>query len=260
MPVNLQLYPKRASLTIPPYITKERFMEGFDNTNMLVNTFIGIANEVARIAISEAIETLKKTQYYKHQIKHLAKETFRQQEAYENLHNQNFGDRLKLWIDFLDSVEEVYRPHIFNIYMSLKQAMDRSRQSETDLKAKLECGRICAMLAVSQFDELMASAKSRWEVDYTSLFVPARYDGPLKTWTDLCSHIVVDEHPETPTSLSEDKNCKLAVEILKMKLNNSDMMNKVGAKAIYLNKEVARKYANEKDLVELEKKYQNSKN
>lgn len=100
-----------------PTMTQERYMEGWDRANSLVNTMIGIANEVARLAISDGIDAIKRAGKYRQKTKQLCNETFRRQEEYESIHNQNFGDRLKLWLDYLDGTEDEYRRHIFNIYV-----------------------------------------------------------------------------------------------------------------------------------------------
>lgn len=51
MAANPLYYTKRHSMQIQaacPQMTQERYMEGYDRANSLVNTMIGVANEVAR--------------------------------------------------------------------------------------------------------------------------------------------------------------------------------------------------------------------
>ena len=252
--INPYLYERRYSqmlLQEAPGMTKERYMEGWDRTNSLVNMLIGVSNEVARIAISDGIDALKKAGLYKQKTKQLCNETFRRQEAYETKHNSNFGDRLKLWLDYLDDVEEEYRPHIFNIYMSLKQVLDRHKQRLSEVKARLECGRICAMAAVAQFDTLMKDMKQKYGADYTPHFQAGRYDGPLHTWTQLCDIYVKTDDPKDYINLNDDNNCQMAFDILCRKLNSEEVLNRIGKKAIEMNLEVASKYASESDLKEL---------
>lgn len=168
MAANPLYYTKRHSTQIQaacPQMTQEHYMEGYDRANSLVNTMIGVANEVARIAIADAIDAVKKAGKFRQETKRLCNETFRRQEEYEAIHNQNFGDRLKMWLDYLDGTEEEYRRHIFNIYMAVKMVLDRHRQSDTELKARIECARICAELAVGQFDALMHDLQDRYGVD-----------------------------------------------------------------------------------------------
>ena len=174
-----------------------------------------------------------------------------QRDAYEARHNRNFGDRLKLWLDYLDDVEAEYRPHIFNIYMSVKQVLDRHRQSRSELKARLECGRICATAACGEFDTIMADMKQNYGADYTPHFEAGRYTAPLHAWTQLCDIYVQTDDPDDFISLTEDPNCHLAFDVLCRKLNDPDMLNRVGKKAIEQNLETARQYATEEDLVEL---------
>ena len=254
MAANPYYYTHRHSnqvLAENPNMTQERYMEGWDRTNTLVNTMIGIANEVARLAISDGMDAIKRAGLYKQRTKQLCNETLRRQEAYESIHNSNFGDRLKLWLDYLDGTEDEYRKHIFNIYMALKMAFDKHKQKNADLKARLECGRICAELAVGQFDALMADMKHKFGVDYTALFAAGRYTDPLYTWRQLCDIYVKTDNPDDYIDLNKDANLVLAAEVLARKLSDKEMLNRIGKHAIEQNLEVAQRYASREDLEEL---------
>lgn len=239
-----------------PSMTRERYMEGFDRANALINSMIGVANEVARIAISDAIDVIKKQGLFRQKTKQLCNETVRRQEAYEAKHNQDFGERLKLWLDYLDHTEDEYRKHIFNIYMAVKQLLDHHRQKDTELKARIECGYICAQLAVGQFDALMDDLKQKFGVDYSPLFQDGRYDKPLHTWKQLSAIYVKTDDPDDYINMNDDKNLRLAVDVLARKLNDGDVLNRLGKYAIDHNMEVARKYTDPKELEELEAAYQ----
>ena len=254
MAANPYYYTHRHSnqvLAENPNMTQERYMEGWDRTNSLVNTMIGVANEVARIAISDGIDAIKQGGLYKQKTKQLCNETFRRQEAYEAIHNSNFGDRLKLWLDYLDGTEDEYRKHIFNIYMAVKMALDKHKQTNTELKAKLECGRICGELAVGQFDALMTDLKKKFGVDYTPLFVAGRYTDPLYSWKQVCNLYVKTDDPADYIDLNGDANLRLAADVLARKLSDSDLLNRIGKHALEQNLETAKKYASEEDLEEL---------
>lgn len=254
MAANPYYYTHRHSnqvLAENPNMTQERYMEGWDRTNLLVNTMIGIANEVARLAISDGMDAIKRAGLYKQRTKQLCNETLRRQEAYESIHNSNFGDRLKLWLDYLDGTEDEYRKHIFNIYMAPKMALDKHKQKNTDLKARLECGRICAELAVGQFDALMADMKRKFGVDYTALFAAGRYTDPLYTWRQLCDIYVKTDNPDDYIDLNKDANLVLAAEVLARKLSGKEMLNRIGKHVIEQNLEVDQRYASQEDLEEL---------
>jgi len=254
MAANPLYYVRRHSNLIQaenPNMTQERYMEGFDRANSLVNTMIGIANEVARLAISDGIDAIKKAGLYKQKTKQLCNETFRRQEHYESIHNSNFGDRLKLWLDYLDGTEDEYRKHIFNIYMAVKMALDKHKQTNTELKAKLECGRICAEMAVGQFDALMRDLKDKFGVDYTPLFVAGRYTDPLYSWKQVCDLYVKTDDPADYIDLNSDDNLRLAADIMARKLSDHELLNRIGKHAIEMNLETAKKYASEEDLEEL---------
>ena len=254
MAANPLYYVRRHSnqvLAENPNMTQELYMKGFDRANSLVNTMIGVANEVARLAISDGMDAIKKAGLYKYRTKQLCNETLRRQEAYESIHNSNFGDRLKLWLDYLDGTEDEYRKHIFNIYMAVKMALDKHKQTNTELKAKLECGRICGELAVGQFDALMTDLKKKFGVDYTPLFVAGRYTDPLYSWKQVCNLYVKTDDPADYIDLNGDANLRLAADVLARKLSDSDLLNRIGKHALEQNLETAKKYASEEDLEEL---------
>lgn len=250
---NPLLYGKRYSMMLTalhPGISREDFEQAFDRTNTLVNAMVGIANEVARLAISDGMDALRATPYYRQRAKQLCRETLKRQEQYESIHNRNFGDRLKLWLDYLDSAEDEYRRHIFNIYMAVKQVLDRHRQRDAELKVRLECGRVCALLAVAQFDALMDDMRQKTGIDFTGFFDAGRYDKPLHTWQQLCDIFSKDNGAEV-IDLNKEGNVTMAADILARKLNDSDVLNRIGASAISHNIDVARKYASDEDLREL---------
>lgn len=248
---NPLLYQKRYSAQLKmtnPKMTQELYMEGYDQATSLVNTMIGIANEVARLAISDGIDAIKRAGLYRQRTKQLCRETFRRQEHYEAIHNSNFGDRLKMWLDYLDGTEDEYRRHIFNVYMAVKMVLDRHKQKDTELKARLECGRICAELAVGQYDALMQDLKEKFGADYSPLFAEGRYDKPLHTWRQLCDLYVKTDDPNDFIDLNDDPNLRLAADVLARKLSDSDVLNRIDKHAIEMNLDTARKYASEEDI------------
>ena len=249
-------YPARATRKMRIGITRKEYEKGFWETDKLINTVVGIGNEMARLAISDGIKAVEQSSYYKHQVKKWCRQTFAEQERYEHTHlRKMLKDQQQLFLDFLDAVEKEFRPHIFNIYMSVKQVMLKHKQSNADLKARVECGRICATMACASFDSLMEAHREKFGVDYTALFQQFRYTKPMVLWTNVADVIVVNDHPEDHVSLTEDKNCQLAYDIMSRKLSDFNLINRIGYVAISLNQEIARKYANDDELQELREKY-----
>ena len=247
---NPVLYSNRYSAQVIrncPSITQERFMEGFDHTSSLVNVLIGVANEVARLAISDGIDAIRQAGLYRQKTKQLCNMTVRYQEEYEAAHNSNFGDRLIMWLDYLNSTEEEYRRYIFLVYNAVKMILGKHHQQNADMKARLECALICAQLAVGKFDELMSAMKKKFGVDYTPIFIRGRYTKPLYTWNQLCSLYVKTDDPDDFIDLNQDANLCAAVDLLARKLSDEDTLNRVGKHALDLNPEMAHKYAGSDD-------------
>ena len=239
-----------------PGMTREKYEHGYWETDKLVNCIVGIGNEVARLAISDGISAVEKSNRYRHEVKHWTKETFREQEAYENMHLHKFlSDQQQVFLDFLDAVEKEFCPHIFKMYMSLKLVMLKHRQGDSDLKARVECGRVVALMACANFDVIMQDSKQKYGADYTALFQQFRYTKPLAAWTRVAEKIVVNDHPEQELSLTGDENCQLAYDILARKMADFELINRIGYVALAHNQEIAAKYASEEDLRELQEAY-----
>ena len=239
-----------------PGMTRQQYENGYWETDKIVNCIVGVSNEVARLAIADGIKAVEGSRLYRHEVKHWTKKTFSEQEAYENGHLRKFlKDQQHIFLDYLDAVEEEFRPHIFKLYMSLKQAMDRQHQGNSELKARVECGRVAAVLACANFDDVMKSHLEKYGADYTALFQQFRYTQPLHCWTQVAQRIVRDDHPETPTSLRDDEQCQLAFDILARKTADFELINRIGYVALSQNEEIARKYADEDDLRELQLAY-----
>ena len=120
--------------------------------------------------------------------------------------------------------------------MAVKMALDRHKQKDTELKARLECGLICAELAVGQYDALMQDLKEKFGADYSPLFARGRYDQPLHTWRQLCALYVKTDDPSDFIDLNDDPNLRLAADVLARKLSDSDILNRIGKHAIEMNR------------------------
>lgn len=62
-------YPARATRKMRIGITRKEYEKGFWETDKLINTVVGIGNEMARLAISDGIKTVEQSPFYKHQVK-----------------------------------------------------------------------------------------------------------------------------------------------------------------------------------------------
>lgn len=257
--INGIYYPKRATQMMKlarPGITRKDFEQGYMETDKLVNTIVGLGNEVARLALADAIYAVEKSDFYFFNVAKWTRKTFEEQESYEHRHlHKFFKDQQQVFLDYLDAVEEEFRPHIFKMNMSLRLAMLRQKQSNAILKAQVECGRVIAKLACDNFDALMEAHRKKYGVNYAAHFQEFRYTKPLALWTRVTRLIVTDDHPEDNNSLTDDKNCQLAYEVLARKMCDFKLINRIGYVAISKNREIAEKYATMEELQELQDQY-----
>ena len=254
--INGIYYPRRATMVMKPGMNREQYEKGYWETDKYVNCVIGVANEVARLAVADGIKAVEQSPLYRHQIKSWCKQTFQEQERYENSHLRKFlRDQQQVFLDFLDACEREFRPHIFNIYMGAKQVMDRHRVSDTELKARVECGRIVAMMACANFDTLMKVHREKYGADYTCLFQQFRYTRPMQLWTKVAEAVVINDTGDETLSLTDDENLKLAYDVMARKLADTDLISRIGYVAIEQNPEIAARYASDEDLQALQRQY-----
>lgn len=254
--INGIYYPRRATMMMRPGMDSKQYELGYWETDKYVNCVIGVANEVARLALADGIKAVEQSPLYRHQIKSWTKQTFQEQERYENLHLRKFlKDQQQVFLDFLDACEREFRPHIFNIYMGCKQVMDRHGVSLSELKARVECGRIVAMMACANFDTLMQAHREKYGADYTCLFTQFRYTKPMQLWTKVAEAVVINDTGDGTLSLTDDENLKLAYDVMARKLADYGLISKIGYTAINLNPEIAARYANDEDLQALQRQY-----
>lgn len=97
----------------------------------------------------------------------------------------------------------------------------------------------------------MMDMKKKFGVDYTPLFIAARYTDPLHTWKQLCSLYIKTDDPADYIDLNKDNNLVLAADILARKLNDTTVLDRIGKHAIEQNWEVASRYTTEENLKEL---------
>ena len=89
-------------------------------------------------------------------------------------------------------------------------------------------------------------------MDYTPIFKRGRYTEPLSTYKRLCDLYVKSDTPNEVIDMNKDHNIVLAADVLSRKLNDLNLLNRIGEKAIKQNLEVAKKYTSQEDLTELD--------
>lgn len=222
-------------------LTSQKKSDMFRRLSSLFHVLIGAANDIANTAMLDAIADIKLTGYYRQAVKKSCKEAIRR---YTVLETANYNDmrgtvseidKRRLYMDFLDSVGERLRPHVFNLYMSIKQMLDKKGIAQSSLKAKIHCADQLLSYAVYLFDEFFRKAPSIPPLDLRQTFILGRIEPCLKSWQMVRNAICTDC---ADLNIDADNNCKTAFSVIERNIVSDNYVNDSGMEALELNPEV----------------------
>lgn len=232
----------------------EKHRETFNHVSSLFHTIIGGANDVAHTYILDAIEKIKKAGLYRQRIKKACKDAISRYEVFEELNMQDMQnaetDKRQLYMDFLDSVDERLKPHVFVFRQSIKRVLDRNMIKDSELKSHVILVYELINYAVVLFDKFIEGCPSCPPVNFGLTFKPARLYPTLQAWSDVEQMICKDC---VGFDLNDDKDCRLALDIIETHLVSEEYLNKSGEEALSLNPD-ARMEA-DRHMMEWDKKH-----
>lgn len=230
--------------------------EAFGRLCSLVNVMLGAVNTIAGRTLYEAYEMLvKDKKRFRFSVKQCANNAKKDFDAYEKMHCRIFGDRYRLFLDYLDSVEDEVMPHVQKMYFSIKSVLDKNRESDSALKAKIELARTMIEYSCYIYDRLLNETRKQSGYDFDRWMRPARLTGVLHWWDELEKLICKTDDKGVTINLNEDANCRLAFDIIERVLTNEDTLNKAGYEALKLNPDIVREISDE-DFEELKEKFE----
>lgn len=143
--------------TIPPRIyirgaANKNIKRDFGHTASLFYIVIGAVNDLASHAMTDAVEAVRKSRHYRHSVKYHIREAQRKFDDYERMMKEQLTDRFPLFMDITDEVYEMIRPDMERLYFSFKSELDKHREPESELKARMETAIAMLDLAVYMFD------------------------------------------------------------------------------------------------------------
>ncbi|MCI6672412.1 MAG: hypothetical protein MSG77_07735 [Prevotella sp.] len=205
------------------------------------HTTVGSVNDIAHSYLVDAVNEIKKTKHYRHDIKHACKEAL---ERYKNFERReqatmqhSYVDRRVLYMDFLDGVMAQVQGDIFKLYMTIKQHLDRQKAKESKLKAHVFLAHILLDLSVHFFDAFAEAMKNRVAgVDLRGTFLAGRLAYVFNIWDEVVKRLTPELHGK---DIDDIPNARLAAQIIEQKLSDVEVLYKAGREAVELNKETA---------------------
>ena len=226
----------------------------FERLNSLVNLSLGAVNTIAGRTLYDACEMLTKDKKrFRFSVKKNANEAKKFFDKYESIHLQNFGDRYQLFLDYLDSIEDEVMPHVEKMFWSFKAVLDKNREPDSALKAKVEVAGTMLEYSCYIYDRLIEQTRKASGYDFDRYMRPARLTGASHSWNEVVGIICKTDNGNN-IDLNADANSKLAFEIIERMLTSEDTLNRAGYEALKLNPDMLSQI-DKKDLEEIKQKF-----
>ena len=202
----------------------------------------------------DAIEKIKEAGLYKQRVKKACKDAMSRYDVFEKLNMQDMQnaeiDKRQLYMDFLDSVDERLKPHIFLFRQAIKRVLDRNMIKDSDLKSYIILAYELINYSVELFDKFIEGCPSCPPVNFGLTFKPARLHSVRQAWGQVeeilckdCVHI----------DLNKDENCRRSLDVIEIHLVSEKYLNESGEAALALNPD-ARMEA-DRHMMEWDKKH-----
>lgn len=137
----------------------EKHRETFNHVSSLFHTIIGGANDIAHTYMLDAIYKIKEEGLYRQRIKKACKDAISRYDVFEKLNLQDMQnsetDKRQLYMDFLDSVEERLKPHVFLFRQAIKRVLDRNFIKGSEFKSYIILAHELINYSIELFDKFI---------------------------------------------------------------------------------------------------------
>lgn len=200
-----------STMIYPTKINKEQEGQLLANISSLFSLVIGSTNDIAHGTMVDAIAQIRKAGLLRQAIKKACKDATERYQRYDTLNienmNENGNDRRRLYIDFLDSVQDRLKEPLHQFRKAISRELYRQGIPNRVLKSYIITAYEMLNYAVELFDKFIDGCPKNSIVDWRRAFLPARIKPTLQAW-----------------EIATDIICK---DCLNLNLNNVDECTKL---------------------------------
>lgn len=196
-------------------------------------------NDIADASLRDAVDALKGTQYYKHNIKRTCKMCLSKYDEVSKRMEHALHERFQFWMDFADEYSAIMQPHIDKLYWSIKMLLDRNFETDSSVKARLCTAEFMLSAAARNFKGYFDAQVERYGLDVRKWFSEADLTNILHLWSKVCDVVLARTSPNCkPIDIAGDPTCHLAGKCIANMMLSSEVINAAGKAAILANPEV----------------------
>ena len=216
----------------------DRERETFAHVSALFHTIIGGANDVANSVMLDAIAEIRKAGLYRHGVKKACNDAVARYGVFDSANMDDMisreEDKRRFYMDYLDSVNERLRPHVFILYQSVKRVLDRGMIPGSSVKARVMTAYEMLNFAVELFGKFFDRVPPCRPVDLRRTFSKGDLTPVLRAWRTVEELVCRDCRG---IDLNADRDCRLAFDIIETKMVSEQGICESGKEALALNPE-----------------------
>lgn len=205
-------------------------------------TMIGTANQVAFVAMDDAMEAMEDCGMLRQQVKVKAQRAMQEYERYDQSAYRHFhemcDDRYNLWADLVTRSAERLQPDVQKLYFAVKNVIDRHGVKNSEALAKIQTALALVTLSTLMFDTLLAEFQQQTMYRLEQSFRGGRLTAVESNWKavgELTGRQVMQD-----VDLRNDAACALGVQVILTRYQKADFMNEAAHEALELNPEMTK--------------------
>ena len=226
---------------------RKQIIDDFNNVASLFYIIVGSVNDIASRAIVDATSELRKSKYFKAEVKSGAEYSMKKFYEYESKLKRPLSDRFKLYMDITDEVYSLSCNDMERLRLAFKAEMDKHNIEDANLISHVELAHTLIGYSIFTFDNFFKNAKEKHGRNFKNAFLSGRLSAVMNGWEKVRRRFAFTIKD---LDFNGSETCKKAMYVIENKLTSETIFNTAGARALKLNPECMENL-NEEDLKEL---------
>lgn len=208
---------------------------------------IGTANQMAFVAIDDAVVKMKERGMFIHREKWHAQEALKEYRKYEHAayeHYREMGDdRYHLWQDMICRGAEKLQPDYTRLYFAVKNVLDREKVRNSDVLASIQAALALITLSTLMYDTMEDMYQRKTIVNIRGWFSGGRLTTVERHWIAVGE--ITGRKYMKEVDLRNDELCQRGINVILTRYQATDFLNDAAGEALGLNPELMEKYCND---------------
>lgn len=198
---------------------------------------IGTANQVAFMAIDDAVEAMRAVGWLRHQEKQKAQRALEEYKRYERAAYEHFlepgDDRYALWQDLVGRAAEKLQPDVQKLYFAIKNVIDKCGVAHSDVLAQIQTGVALITLSTLMYDTMAAQYQRQTLVHIADAFRGGRLTAVERNWLQVGE--ATGRKVMKTVNLKDDAACQLGINVILTRYQSAEFLNEAAGEALSVN-------------------------